>query len=66
MTMFYPRKSRHDSERYRLRLDIVDSAKINRRGRDTGNSYDLMGASCGMPSCMCDAVVVWKAETKTH
>ena len=62
--LFTPRTTH--GERLRLRLSETDWRKI-KRGRpwsacvqdiNTGQWYRVRGASCGSPSCFCDAIAV--------
>ena len=52
-------------ERLRMRISPEDKAKIG-RGRwqavvtdlNTGITYRVKGASCNLPRCMCDTIVI--------
>ena len=52
-------------ERLKMRISPEDKAKIV-RGKwkatitdlNTGVAYRARGASCGLPRCMCDAIVI--------
>ena len=60
-----PRISYDSNERQEMALNDADKNKVL-RGRwtadvtdqKTGRRYRLRGASCGIPRCMCDAVIV--------
>jgi hypothetical protein len=66
-----PRISSTSNERTRLQLNLEDYHKVGphprgRRGnwretltdQSTGKTYLVRGASCGLPGCMCDGVIV--------
>ncbi len=66
MSVFTPRISASSQDRMHMRLDFRDDAKVT-RGRkwrvtitdqDTGQRYLVRSASCGLPGCYCDAVVI--------
>jgi hypothetical protein len=54
------------TKRYEWLISAEDKAKIGRGHRwsatvtnlKDGKAYQVQGASCGIPSCFCDAVVV--------
>lgn len=56
-------------QRLRWTISAADKAKTG-RGRwratitnlDDGQTYIVRGASCGLPRCMCDAVVVRQVQ----
>ena len=60
-----PRKAYKTFDRHELLISNEDQAKV-RRGRwtaivtdiNTKQRYRLRGASCGIPRCFCDAVVI--------
>ncbi len=64
--LFTPR-DKLTGERYRMKLSIRVRAELSDRGlgyrgtvqdRLTGKRWKVYGASCGLPHCQCDAVVV--------
>jgi hypothetical protein len=63
--LFTPRVNSASDDRVRMKLNATDYAKI-RRGRwravvtdqNTDKHYLVRGAGCGLPRCMCDAVIV--------
>ncbi len=65
MTPFTPRKAYKTFDRHEMALSDEDQAKL-RHGRwtatvkdqNTGLRYKVRGASCGIPRCFCDAVVI--------
>jgi len=64
--LFTPRVSHSSDDRIRMSLGAADYAKIKRGGhwgatvtdQNTGKTYQVEGASCGLPRCFCDAVIV--------
>lgn len=65
--LFTPRLSYGSLERRPMQLSDEDIAKIQRgyRWQATvtdrtvgGKKYVVRGASCGVPRCMCDAVII--------
>ena len=67
--VFTPR-NREGTERYTWHITADDMQK-RRRGSSwsatitnqlNGKSYKVRGASCGLPRCMCDAVVVKEVQ----
>ena len=70
---FTPRQPDSD-ERLEMQLSDEDNAKVH-RGRAweadvtdqlTGKAYTVAGADCGIPGCMCDAVIVSELEPVRH
>ncbi len=63
--LFTPR-DKFTGERYRMKLSVEDrwlpSRGLGCRGTVTdlltGKRWKVYGASCGLPNCQCDAVVV--------
>jgi hypothetical protein len=57
-----------------IQLDDGDYAKIGRGSKweagvtdqDTGKTYLVRGASCGLPRCYCDAVIAAELKSRLH
>lgn len=68
--VFTPRLTSTDAARLTMKLSDGDYVKIGRGGpwravvtdQNTGKQYRVRGASCGLPRCFCDAVIL--AEVK--
>ena len=66
MNVFTPRMEVNGEwVRMRMSLNYADNRKIGRGGpwqavvtdQNTGKRYEAQGAECGLPGCMCDAIV---------
>ena len=70
----FPRISINGEARIGIQLDDGDYAKIGRGSKweagvtdqDTGKTYLVRGASCGLPGCYCDAVIVAELKSRLH
>ncbi len=64
--VFTPRIGTYKEERIEMELSVEDHNKIRRGVRwkadvtdlKTDKRYTVRGASCGLPRCFCDAVIV--------
>ena len=64
--LFTPRLNYNTDERAKMALSDEDRAKIERGHRwkaeitdlKTMKRYAVKGASCGLPRCFCDAIIV--------
>lgn len=66
--VFTPRLTSTDARRLEMAISSDDLAKTGRGNwratitdQNTGIAYRVRGASCGLPRCMCDAVILGKA-----
>ena len=68
--LFTPRVSMNSHERLHMLLNKTDAAKIKRgwcwreivTDQRTGKVYMVQGASCGIQSCFCDAIIVMEMQ----
>jgi hypothetical protein len=66
MTTLTPRINAESNDRLTMSISDEDRAKICRgkpwqadvTDQNTGRRYHIRGAACGLPRCMCDAVIV--------
>jgi hypothetical protein len=64
--IFTPRLSYRTEERADMELSVEDYRKVDRGRRwkaeitdlKTSKRYEVKGASCGLPRCFCDAIIV--------
>lgn len=64
--LFTPRQSEHINRRICMKISMVDADKIGRGGpweatvtnQNTSRTYRVRGATCELPNCYCDAVII--------
>jgi hypothetical protein len=56
----------HDQEAsgFSRRLHSKGEARVT--DQDTGKTYLVRGASCGLPRCYCDAVIAAELKSRLH